>query len=180
MLSAMSNTLATLQARQTLAKMNDLRYEIQGFTQHVRFLTASAKSFDGRDLVEIANKLLQRLGTARLEFQGVEGRVDSLARSLPSRPLAGGGMSPAAQWVPELRAASRQFAETVRDAESALKKLYDKGFEDLNSPTRTPNVLETAFPTKFDSVLDMVLTLADLIERVVEYYKGKPKPKAKK
>ncbi len=171
MLLSMNASLAELQARQTLEKMNGLRNEIDAFTRHVQFMTVSSGNFDGRDLVDMANRLLQRLGTARLEFQGLEGRIDSLSRSLPSRPLSGTGMAPAAKWVPELRGASRQFAETVRSAESALKKLYEKGFQDLNSPLRTPNVLEPLIVTKFDTVLDMILTLSDLLVHSIEIYK---------
>jgi len=169
----MNSPVAVLQARQTLMKMNALRSDIQAFTQHANVLAASSKNFDSRNLVEEANRLLQKLGTARLEFKGLEGSVDSLSRTLPSRPGPGSVMSPAAQWVPELRAASRQFAETVRDAEMALKKLYSKGFEGLNDPLRTPNPLGPAMPTKVDSILDLVLTLSDLLTKCIELWKRK-------
>jgi hypothetical protein len=154
-------------------KMNALRNEIQTFTQHVHVLAASSKSFDSRILVEEANRLLQRLGAARLEFKGLEGSIDSLSRALPSRPGPAATMSPAAQWVPELRAASRQFGETVRDSEKALRNLYSKGFDGLNDPLRTPNPIGPPMPARFDSVLDMVLTLSDLLTKSIELWKRK-------
>lgn len=123
--------------------MTRLRTEIQIFAMHAKTLNSLSKELDSRVLIDEANRLLQSLGAARLEFQGAESKVDSLSRSLPSRDPHGRGMSPAAQWVPELRAASKQFAEAVRNAEGALRQLYGTAMDGLNSPTRTPRPLKT-------------------------------------
>jgi hypothetical protein len=169
MLCAMNSSLDVLQARQTLQKMNRLRNEIQIFATHARMLNASSKNFDSADLLNIATQLLQQLGFARMEFQGAKNRIDTLARSLPSRSPKGVGLSPAAQWVPELRAASKQFSAAVRDAERAIGQLRGTAFEGLNSPTRTS--------TEPDGLLDIILNFADLLTRWIEHYKSTHKNK---
>ena len=63
-------------------------------------------------------------------------------------------MSPAAQWVPELRAASKQFGVAVRMAEVEIQKLQGTALEGLNSPTRT----STGAPT---DLFEILLTFGD-------------------
>ena len=163
MLLAMNSSLAALQARQTLEKMTRLRNEIQVYAMHAKMLNSTSKNLDSLSLLDEATRLLRSLGSARLEFQGAESKIDSLSRALPSRPPQGGGMSPAAQWVPELRAVSRQFAEAVRGAEAALQQLRGTALAGLNSPTRTP--------TAPDNLFDVLLNFTDLLSRWVEHYR---------
>src|SRR5690348_11923702 len=90
----MDSTVAQLQARNTLAKMNRLRAQIETFAAHAKVLNSSSSSFDSRTLLEEANRLLQELGEARAEFLGASSQIETLARSLPSRNRGGNGMSP--------------------------------------------------------------------------------------
>ena len=167
----MNSNLAALEARMTLRKMNALRDEIKIFASHARMLNASSKNFDPANLLEVATDLLGKLGNARLEFVGVSGKIETLARTLPSRNRNGAGMSPAQQWVPELRAAVRQFTAAVREAEDAIGKLRGTAFEGLNSPTRT------ATPDAPSSLLDILLNFSDLITALIERYRGERKRK---
>jgi hypothetical protein len=157
----MSSSLAVLEARQTVQKMNRLRDEIKAFAAHARMLNSSSKSFDSESLLKVATELLGKLGTDRLEFLGLSNKIETLARTLPSRSRNGVGLSPAAQWVPELRAASKQFAAAVHEAESAIGQLRGTAFEGLNSPTRTA--------TAPDGLLDILLNFTDLLTRWIEY-----------
>jgi hypothetical protein len=163
MLGAMDSTLAALQAKQALAKMNRLKGDVQLFAAHAKTLKSMAGNLDSRPLLDEAVGLLQKLGAARLEFLGPQGSIDSLARAFPSRPPSGGGMSPAAQWIPELRAASKQFAEAVHSAETAVLQLRDTAVQGLNSPTRT----STGAP---ESLLDIVVNFIDILNRWVDHY----------
>ncbi len=160
MLCGMNSTLAVLEAKGALATMRRLRNQISVFATHARALNSMAKNFDSAAVVEEANQLLERLSEAKKECWGAESKIETLARSLPSRPQ-GRGMSPAAQLVPELRAARRQFADAVRDAEKALGQLYSTGFEELNSPTRTA--------TAPDGIFDMILMFSDFLVRWIEH-----------
>lgn len=173
MLCAMNSSLAALEARMTLRKMNSLRDEIKIFAAHARMLNASSKNFDAANLLDVATDLLEKLLNARLEFAGASGKIETLARSLPSRSRNGVGMSPAQQWVPELRAASRQFAAAVREAEDAIGGLRNTAFDGLNSPTRT------ATPDAPTSLLDIILNFSDLITALIERYKSNQKNKKK-
>lgn len=158
----MSSNLAALEARHTLQTMNRLRGQIQAFASHAKVLNSSSKSFDSAVLLQSATELLEQLGKARLEFIGAENKIDTLARTLPSRPPKGTvGMSPAQQWVPELRAAKKQFAATVREAEQAIGQLRGTAFEGLNDPARTA--------TAPDGLLDIILNFADLLTKWIEY-----------
>ena len=139
MLCAMNSSLAALEARMTLRKMNSLRDEIKIFAAHARMLNASSKNFDAANLLDVATDLLEKLLNARLEFAGASGKVETLARSLPSRSRNGVGMSPAQQWVPELRAASRQFAAAVRGRAAARVRPEDWSAGPFHpSPRRIP------------------------------------------
>jgi len=162
MLCAMSSNLAALEARHTLQTMNRLRGQIQAFAAHAKVLNSSAGNFDSAALLNSATELLEQLGKARLEFIGAENKIDTLARTLPSRPPKGVvAMSPRQQWVPELRAAKKQFADTVHEAEQAIGRLRGTAFEGLNSPTRTA--------TAPDGLLDILLNFTDLLTRWIEY-----------
>jgi hypothetical protein len=167
----MNSSLAALEARMTLRKMNALRDEIKVFAAHARMLNASAKNFDAANLLEIATDLLQKLGNARLEFVGASNKIETLARALPSRNRHGVGMSPAQQWVPELRAAVRHFAAAVREAEDAIRALRITSLDALNSPTRT------ATPDPPSSLLDIILNFSDLITALIEHYRAGRKKK---
>jgi hypothetical protein len=160
----MNSSLAVLEARLTLQKMNQLRDEITVFAKHARMLNASSNNFDSANLLDIATQLLGSLGEARLEFAGASNKIETLARALPSRSRNGVGMSPAAQWVPELRAASKRFTAAVRDAEQAIGQLRGTAFDGLNSPTRT------ATPDLPTSLFDIVLNFSDLIKALIERY----------
>jgi len=167
----MNPSLAALEARMTLRKMNALRDEIGAFAAHAKMLNASSKNFDPANLLDVASDLLGQLGAARLEFVGVSGKIDTLARALPSRNRHGSGMSPAQTWVPELRAGVRQFAAAVREAEDAVGKLRITALEGLNSPTRT------ATPDPPSSLLDIILNFSDLLKALIEHYRSKNKRK---
>ena len=167
----MNPTLAALEARMTLRKINSLRDEIVVFAAHARMLSASSKTFDPANLLEIATDLLEKLGQSRLEFVGVSGKIDSLARALPKRNRYGTGMSPAQQWVPELRAAARHFAAAVREAEDAIAKLHITALEGLNSPTRT------ATPDPASNLFDILLNFSDLLKALIEHYRSSKKRK---
>ena len=161
MLIGMNSTLAELEAKQAVEKMRSLRNDVVIFTSHARLMNASSGNIDSLPLLEEATRLLKSLGSARLEFLGPNGKIDTLARSLPSRPPGGVGMSPAAKWMPELRAASKQFAEAVRSAEAAIFQLRDTALEGLNSPTRVS--------TEPDGLLDIILNFTDLLNRWIEH-----------
>jgi len=166
MLCGMNSTAAVLEARGAIATMRRLRNEISAFATHAKALNSMARNFDSAALVEEANQLLERLGEAKQQCWGAESRIETLARSLPSRSH-GRGMSPAAQYVPELRAAKRQFADAVRDAEKALGQLYSTGFAGMNSPTR--------ISTSPDSVFELVLMFSDLLVKWIEHVRSKPR-----
>ncbi len=161
-LLAMNRSLAELEARQTVVRIQRITNDVRIFGAHAKMLSGT-KNIDSAVLVEEANGLLQKLGFARITFMDAESRIETLARSLPSRPLHGGGMSPAAQWVPELRGAAKQFERAVKDAEGSLKKLYSEAFAGLNSPTR--------ISTPADGVLDNILLFTDLLMKIIEWYK---------
>ncbi|HUH62702.1 MAG TPA: hypothetical protein VLZ50_06880 [Terracidiphilus sp.] len=162
----MNSSLAVLEARGALATMRRLRNQIGVFATHARALNSMAKNFDSAALVEEANQLLEGLKEAKKECWGASSKIETLARSLSSRPQ-GRGMSPAAQYGPELRAARRQFADAVRDAEKALGQLYSTGMAGLNSPTRVS--------TSPDSVFELVLMFSDLLVKWIEHARNKPK-----
>lgn len=165
MLLAMDSTLAQLQARSTLAKMNRLRADIESFAAHAKSLNASSKNFDSRTLLEEANRLLEGLTNARADFLGANSQIETLARSLPSRSR-GTGMSPAAQWVPELRAASKRFEQAARAAESSLSALYGTAKSGMDSPTRTA--------TPAGNMFEVFLNFVDLLTRWIEYKERTP------
>jgi hypothetical protein len=165
MLAAMNSSLAALQARQAVSKMNQLTASVRIFASHAHFLNKSSGNFDSLPLLQGADRLLKQLGAARLQFLDSSSKIDSLARSLPSRPPQGGGMSPAAQWVPELRAASKQFGVAVRMAEVEIQKLQGTALTGLNSPTRT----STGAPT---DLFDILLTFSDLLAKWIEHVRG--------
>jgi hypothetical protein len=165
MLAAMNSSLASLQARQAVSKMNQLTASVRIFATHANFLNKAQGSFDSLPLLQEADRLLQQLGAARLQFLDSSSKIDSLARSLPSRPPRGGGMSPAAQWVPELRSASKQFEVAVRMAEVEIRKLQGTALTGLNSPTRA----STGAPT---DLFDILLTFSDLLAKWIEHVRG--------
>lgn len=162
----MDSTLAQLQARNTLAKMNRLQAKIDAFAAHARMLNSSSRNSDSRTLLEEANRLLQELTDARMDFLGANSQIETLARSLPSRTRGGSGMSPAAQWVPELRAASRRIEESGRKFELALGQLYGTAQAGMNSPTRTA--------TPPANLFEAILTIIDLLTRWIEQAKRQP------
>jgi hypothetical protein len=170
MLCAMNPTLAMLEARVTLQKMHRLTDQTRVFARHAKMLNASAKNFDPANLLDVATDLLQKLLSERLEFLGASSKIETLARTLPKRSLTG-GMSPAAQMVPELRAASKQFVAAVRDAEQSIGQLRDTAFRGLNSPTRTST------PDPATSLREYFELLADLLTKIIERYGKKPAPK---
>lgn len=165
MLTAMNSSLAALQARQTVSKMNQLTGSVRLFATHASTLRGSSGSFDSLPLLQEADRLLKMLGDVRLQFLNSSSKIETLARSLPSRPPQGGGISPAAQWVPELRAASKQFTAAVRLAEGELQKLYSTALTGMNSPTRTP----TGLP---GDLFEALVNFADLLARWIEHVRG--------
>lgn len=165
MLAAMNSSLAALQARQAVSKMNQLTASVRIFATHANVLNRSSGSFDSLPLLQEADRLLQMLGKARLQFLDSSSKIDTLARSLPSRPRQGGGMSAAAQWVPELRAASKQFGVAVGMAEVEIQKLQGTALTGLNSPTRTP----TGLP---HGRLDILLNFMDMLAKWIEHVRG--------
>jgi hypothetical protein len=167
----MNSSVAVLEARQTLQKMNRLRDEITTFAKHARMLNASSNNFDSANLLDVATQLLGSLGAARLEFVGAANKIETLARALPSRSRNGVGLSPAAQWVPELRAASKRFAAAVREAEQAIGQLRGTAFDGLNSPTRT------ATPDLPNNLFDIIMNFSDLIKALIERYQYNHKRK---
>ena len=100
----MDSTLAVLQVRQTLEKMNRLRDNVRTFAIHAGTINAISSELDSLLLLQEADRLSQKLGAARNDYRSAESNIDSLSRSLPSAVPSRGGMSPAAQWVPQLRA----------------------------------------------------------------------------
>jgi hypothetical protein len=164
-LAAMNSSLAALQARQAVSKMNQLTSSVRLFATHASVLRRSSGNFDSLPLLQEADRLLQQLGAVRLQFLDSSSKIDTQARSLPSRPPRGGGMSPAAQWVPELRAAAKQFAVAVGLAEVEIQKLQGTALTGLNSPTRT----STGAPT---DLFDILLTFSDLLAKWIEHVRG--------
>ena len=159
----MNSSLAALQAKQALESINRLRNEVLEFAAHARTLNSVAGNFDSRSLLDEATRLLKKLGDAQLSFLGPNGKIDSLARAFPARPPSAGGMSPAAQWVPQLRAASRQFAEAARSAETAVLQLRGTALDELKRPTRTP----TGDPS---DGWDILMSFTDLLGRWIDHY----------
>lgn len=92
--------------------------------------------------------------------------METLARSLPSRNRGGNGMSPAAQWVPELRAASKRFEQTLRAAEASVNELFGTAMTGMNNPTRTA--------TPPANLFEAIINFVDLLSRWIEYKKRKP------
>jgi len=165
----MNSSLAALEARVTVQKMRRLRDEILIFATHARMLNSSAKNFDSANLLEEATSLLGHLGADRLEFLSASSRIETLARSLPSRPRSGTGISPAAQWVPELRAASRQFAAAVHEAEAAIGGLRSTALAGLNDPTRT------ATPDPAKTPFDLIMTFLPLLTAWIDRHRAPQK-----
>jgi hypothetical protein len=161
-----SSGLPEVQAKQAVQRLHELRKAVDSFTQHAATL-AGAKSLDPAAVMEEANKFLATLIKYRTEVQGLKGLSETLARSLSSRPPAGGGMSPAATWGPELRAGCKQFSEAVVHAEQAIGKLYKAAGEQINLPTRTA--------TAPDGLFDMFLLFVDLVTKMIEHFKHKKK-----
>ena len=158
--------LVELQARQAVRRLHQLRSEIDVFASHATLL-ASSKSFDARLVLAEADKLLRSLMRSQSEFQKIKALTVTLARSLPSRPPAGGGMAPAAKWGNEFRACSKQFIEGVGRAEKAIQKLYAVAQARINLPTRTA--------TSPDGWFDAFLVLIDVLTQVIEYCKRSKK-----
>ena len=144
--------------------MKRLRGQVELFTAHARTLRLAARNFDAAALLQEANNLLQALMDARGDFQNLDALVGSLSRRLPSRPPAGGGMTPAAKWGPELRAGAKQFAIAAHNAESEIRQLYAAAENEINSPTRTA----TGAP---DNLVEVIATLADVITRLIDYFR---------
>jgi hypothetical protein len=114
-------------------------------------------------MLEEADKLLRSLLKCRDEFQKAKGLSVTLSRALSSRPPAGGGMAPAAQWGNEFRAGSKQFVEGIGRAEAAVQKLYKVAYIRINMPTRTG--------TSPDNWFEAFLTLVDVLNQIVEFCK---------
>lgn len=159
----MDASLAALQARQTLEKMNRLRDDVRTFATHAGVLNVASNDLDSRLLLQEADRLLQKLGAARNDFRSAESNIDSLSRSLPSAVPSRGGMSPAAQWVPQLRAGSKQFAEAVGDAEKKLHRLYDTATTGMNRPNRTASAP--------DNIFDILVNFSEALTRWIEHRK---------
>ena len=76
-------------------------------------------------------------------------------------------MSPAAQWGPELRAASRQLTEAIRNAETAVFQLHNTAMEGMQSPTRT----QTGDPA---DLYEIVMVFIDVLGHLIEAMKRTP------
>ena len=161
-----SSGVSEVQAKQAVQRLHELRKAVDGFAQHATTL-AGSKSLDPAAVMGEANKMLATLLKYRTEVQGIKGLSESLARSLSSRPPAGGGMSPAATWGPELRAGCKQFSEAVGHAELAMGKLYKAAGEQINLPTRTA--------TEAAGLFDVFLLFVDVLTKMVEHFKQKKK-----
>ena len=161
-----SSDLAQLQARQVVQKFHQLKASLDNFASHATVL-ASSKAFDPRIMLEEANKLLGNLTKCRVEFEKAKGLSVTLSRTLSSRPPAGGGMAPAAQWGNEFRAGSKQFVEGIAKAEAAVQKLYKAAYIKINLPTRTA--------TSPDNWFEAFLTLVDMLNQIVEFCKKSKK-----
>jgi hypothetical protein len=159
-----SSNVSEVQAQHAVGRLHELRKLVDVFAQHAVTLAAS-KSLDPAAVMGEANKMLATLAKYRTEVQGIKGLSESLARSLSSRPPAGGGMSPAAKWGPELRAGCKQFSESVKHAESAMEKLYKAAGEQINLPTRTA--------TEASGLFDVFLLFVDLLTKMLEHFKQK-------
>jgi hypothetical protein len=155
--------LAELQARNAVKQLQQLRGQVNGLTAHARTLTGKgSESFDARDLLDISTSLLKGLIKAHTDFEIVVGETKTLSRALSSKPPQGGGMSPAAKWVPEFRAGAKQLMDAIGEAEKAIKKLAEMSKTRLNAPTRTA----TGAP---DGVLDAVFNLIELLNKLIEF-----------
>jgi hypothetical protein len=108
---------AQAQARQTVQGLRKAKEQVQGVTRQATLMKAIAKSQDGGELLRCANEQLAKLITLRSGVQSLDPGIKTLSRMLSSKPPSTGGMSPAAQWGPELRAASKQFFEALTEAE---------------------------------------------------------------
>jgi uncharacterized protein YoxC len=159
----MDASLAVLQAKQLLQKLNQLQDDVQKFAVHAGTLNMASNELDSRLLLQEANGLLQKLGAARNDFRGADSKIDSLSRSLPATGPSRGGMSPAAQWVPQLRAASKQFGEAVVAAEKQLNQLYDTAITAMNRPNRTASAPENIF--------DILVNFSEALTRWIEHRK---------
>ena len=163
----MSNGLAEVQARQTVQKMRLLKNDVVRFSEQAKLLSRTSQHIDSLFLMQEANILLNKLMAARLDFQQANARVNSLKHSLPSAMPRGGGMSPAALWGNEMRAASKQFTEAVGHAENSLRQLYKISETGLNSPTRT----STGDPS---GAFDILMAFIELMGRIIEHSRSKP------
>lgn len=157
--------LPEFQARQIVKRMGWARNEVENFAAHARMLTESSSSIDGLVLLQQADELLKNLKASRVEFENANAQVQSLSRTLSSRPPNTGGLAPAAKWGSEFRAGSRQFTLSVQNAERQLRRLYGAANAQLNSPTRVS--------TPPDNLLDVLLTFTDALSRWIEYKRRK-------
>jgi hypothetical protein len=162
----MSGELKEYQARRIVQTLHRLRHNVTTFAIHANTLKMASASFDGLALLDSADQLLRALQSNRDVFEEASSQMNSLSRSLSSRPTKDGGMPPAAKWGNEFRAGSKQFIQAVNTAERALASLYAAANEKMSSPTRTP----TGAP---ENLFDIFINFVDALSKWIESRRGK-------
>ena len=162
----MSDELKDYQARRIVQTLHRLEHNVTAFAIHANTLKSASGSFDGLALLHSADQLLRALQSNRDVFEQASSQMQSLSRSLSSRPAKDGGMPPAAKWGNEFRAGSKQFIRAVHTAERALSSLYAAANEKMNSPTRT----STGAP---ENLFDIFVNFVDALSKWIESRKDK-------
>src|ERR1700730_887522 len=154
----MRSDLSELQAKQIIQLVNRLREQVEHLAFQAKLV--NRPSFDALVMLQESGNLMVSLMANWKDFETATAHGGTLSRTLPSRPPAGGGMPPAAQWVPQLRASYEQFGSAVRKADAAIRQLHDTAKLQMDSPGRTA--------TPADNLFEMALVWTDLVSKYVE------------
>lgn len=131
------SSFSEAQVMQIVRRIHILTEQVDRIATHATMLANASSSLDAYSLLEEANSLAKELIASRKDFETAGSYTGTLSRTLPSRPPARGGMSPAAKWGNELRAGSKQFGVAVQKAEKAMQRLFEAADFKINSPART-------------------------------------------
>ena len=159
----LSTDLAELQARNVVRQMQMLKLRLDNFSKHAQMLRAQSQSrigFDNRMLLGEASQLRQDLITTFKQFQTSHSQTASIGRSLPK--LASPPVNP---WRFEIRAASEQFLQSLRNADAEVAALQGQTLSGMNDPLRTPGMPGNS---RFEKIVDLVLGFADMLTKLIE------------
>lgn len=92
------SSFSEAQVMQIVRRIHILTEQVDRIATHATMLANASSSLDAYSLLEEANSLAKELIASRKDFETAGSYTGTLSRTLPSRPPASGGMSPAAKW----------------------------------------------------------------------------------